>query len=253
MNLRSSRRLRLLLFRERGKKISRGQSVGHSQSVVCIFVRNQREREREREEREGVQRELSFFFFSSPPLSSFFCPFGWFLSAPSCFFLARGNLGSPVRPKKNKQKKRKEKKRFSHQSSGPYLGSEGETKKKNRRKIEHHPFLFCSHSLSFKKPLFLCWDLQSTRTRALGKKIARARLSFDYLFLYSDRESVDSTEKLFFPRVRGKPRASFSLQTPKSKNKIYRSLFRCDTSSTVHHALLNAVASHRIARAMSRR
>ena len=61
LNLRSSRRLRLLLFRERGKKISRGQSVGQSQSVVCIFVRKQRERERE--EREGVQRELSFFFF----------------------------------------------------------------------------------------------------------------------------------------------------------------------------------------------
>jgi hypothetical protein len=27
----------------------------------------------------------------------------------------------------------------------------------------------------------------------------QAGAPFDYLFLYSDRESVDSTEKLFFP------------------------------------------------------
>ena len=157
-------------------------------------------------------------------------------------------------PSQEKQAKKKEgKKEIFSSILGPVSWVGERDKKKNRRKIEHHPFLFCSHSLSFKKPLFLCWDLQSTRTRALGKKIKRARLSFDYLFLYSDRESVDSTEKFVFPSSERKAKSFFFPPNAQSKNKIYRSLFRCDTSSTVHHALLNAVASHRIARAMSRR
>jgi len=219
---------------------------------VYLCAEPERERERERRERRSTERTFVFFLFFSPSLL-LFLPFRVVFKC-SLLLLSRSRKFGESGPSQEKQAKKKEgKKEIFSSILGPVSWVGGRDQKKNRRKIEHHPFLFCSHSLSFKKPLFLCWDLQSTRTRALGKKIARARLSFDYLFLYSDRESVDSTEKLFFPRVRGKPRASFSLQTPKSKNKIYRSLFRCDTSSTVHHALLNAVASHRIARAMSRR
>ena len=210
LNLRSSRRLRLLLFRERGKKISRGQSVGQSQSVVCIFVRKQRERERR--ERRSTERTFVFFllrgkralFFSfsfSSPLSSFFCPLSPFSSALLAFEVGGG--GS-VPKKKQAKKKWKERKRFSHQSSGPYLWSEGETKKNLDEKIERHPILFCSHSLSFKEPLFLCWDLQSARTRALGKKVARACLSFIYFSTPTARawirpKNCFSLESFFFP------------------------------------------------------
>jgi len=145
------------------------------------------------------------------------------------------------------QKKRKEKNEIFSSILGPYLGSEGETKKNLDEKSSITP---SSSALTLSL-------LQRASLSLLGSTIdedarARARLSIIY-FLYSDRESVDSTDNLFFfPREESfesfpsKQRPSRERERER-ENRIYRIFFRCDTSSTVHYAL-NAVASRARAR-----
>ena len=146
---------------------------------------------RERRKRRSTERTFVFFLLtrkrerssSFSPLSSFFAgPFRFF-SAPRFPPLV---VGGEVRPKKRKRKRR-----FSHQSSARILGRRERPTKKIDEKSSITP-ASSALTLSPSKSLSFFVGIYNRRGRA------RARLSIIY-FLYSDRESVDSTDNFFFP------------------------------------------------------